>query len=55
MNTDNLKKGQKVIIRRNGHETEATVARDTPYKEEFPFVLVTIDDSNLLVHRAQIQ
>jgi hypothetical protein len=55
MNEDTLKEGQRVIVRRDRREVEAVVAKTTPFNEEFPFVLVTIGDSNLLVHRAEIK
>jgi hypothetical protein len=56
MNTRDLKEGEVIIITtRDDEQAEAIVAKDTPYKEDFPFVLVRVDDRTFLVNRNEIE
>jgi hypothetical protein len=56
MNRETLRKGQKVMVERDGDRLDAVVAKTTPFKAEFPFVLVeVVGGSKLLVHRARIR
>jgi hypothetical protein len=54
VNKDDLKEGQKVTVTRSGRTFEAVVAKDAPYNEKFPFVLVRLESGNLLVNRNEI-
>jgi hypothetical protein len=55
MDTRHFQEGDVISVNRGGRRLEATVAKDSPYREDFPFVLVVLEERKLLVNRKEIE